>query len=341
MLGMPAAHAARKGHTLTRWQLRITVATVVLLAVALLAAAAASSYDNLWHLAVSRHVPVARLNPLELDGGLVVITLIDIVFTWIGYPLAGLRFAARVLGIGTVAANVAAGWPDPVGGFLRAFAPAIIVAIAEAVRSFLLRRQDDDGARRGIPAARWMLAPWPTFVLWRRMKLWHIPDYRAAVDMELSRRQAVMKLGMRFGDRWETAAPADLVWMLRTGVRMGEALARVSELTAPGPERAPAVPPGPVPGTVLEPVPQEAPERAPDRARDRAPKVALKLTAAKSRSMPPEQVAEHVSAMLGEHGDVSLNRVKSDLSVGTEKARVALEIARRNRTVVPMEARRA
>jgi hypothetical protein len=45
--------------------------------------------------------------------------------------------------------------------------------------------------------------------------------------------------------------------------------------------------------------------------------------------------------MLDEYGNVSLSRVKSDLSVGTEKAQKALEIARRHRTVVPMEARRA
>jgi len=37
---------------------------------------------------------------------------------------------------------------------------------------------------------------------------------------------------------------------------------------------------------------------------------------------------------------VSLNRVKTDLSVGTDKAKAALEIAKRemrNGTVVPME----
>jgi hypothetical protein len=58
--------------------------------------------------------------------------------------------------------------------------------------------------------------------------------------------------------------------------------------------------------------------------------------------MSPERVAEHVSAMLEEYGDVSLNRVKDDLHVGTEKAQAALGIARRqmrNGTVVPMERR--
>jgi hypothetical protein len=213
------------------------VAITAILALGLLAASGASSYDNLWHLAASHHVPIPRLNPLELDGGLVVMTLIDIVLTAAGYPFAGLRFIARILGAGTIAANVAAGWPDPVGGFLRAFAPAIIVAVTEAVRAFLLKRQRGDD-EEGIPFARWMLAPWPTFVLWRRMKLWRITSYARALEMELSRRRAIVRLEMRFGSGWRETAPADLVWMLDGGVHMSEALATVAELTAPKPEEA-------------------------------------------------------------------------------------------------------
>lgn len=208
------------------------VAVLTLLTLGLLTAAGVSSYDNLFHLAASRGVPIPHLSPLEIDVGLIVVIVLDIVFTWRGFPLGGLRLLARVLGIGTIAANVAAGWPDPVGASMRAFAPVIIVAVTEALRAFLLRRHRD-AAEEGIPFSRWMLAPWPTFILWRRMKLWDIPGYRAAVDMELSRRQAIVKLEMRFGGKWESAAPADLVWMLRAGVRMAEALARVADLTAP------------------------------------------------------------------------------------------------------------
>lgn len=200
-----------------------------LLTLALLAAAGVSSYDNLFHLAASRGVPIPHLSPLEIDVGLIVVITLDIVLTWLGHPITGLRLLARILGIGTIAANVAAGWPDPVGSSIRAFAPVIIVAVTEALRAFLLRRHRSED-EEGIPFARWLLAPWPTFTLWRRMKLWDIPGYRAAVDMELSRRQAVVKLGMHFGDEWETAAPADVVWMLRSGVRMAEALDRVAGL---------------------------------------------------------------------------------------------------------------
>ena len=87
----------------------VTVTAILgLLTLGLLAAAGASSYDNLFHLAVSRGVPIPHLSPLEIDVGLVVVVALDIVLTWLGYPIGGLRLLARILGIGTIAANVAA-----------------------------------------------------------------------------------------------------------------------------------------------------------------------------------------------------------------------------------------
>jgi hypothetical protein len=51
--------------------------------------------------------------------------------------------------------------------------------------------------------------------------------------------------------------------------------------------------------------------------------------------MSPDRLAEHVGAMLDEYdGDVSVNKIKTDLSVGADKAKAALEIARKNRTRV-------
>ena len=87
-------------------------ATLGLLTLGLLTAAGISSYDNLFHLAASRGVPIPHLSPLEIDAGLVVVIALDITLTWLGHPIGGLRMLARVLGIGTIAANVAAGWPD-------------------------------------------------------------------------------------------------------------------------------------------------------------------------------------------------------------------------------------
>jgi hypothetical protein len=98
----------------------------------------------------------------------------------------------------------------------------------------------------------------------------------------------------------------------------------------------------------LEPAPADVPDEPPSMPGTRSEastkptaKPALKLAPGKARGMSPEQVADHVEAMLEEYTDVSVNRVKKDLHLGTEKAQQALDIARRRRlsVVVPMERR--
>jgi len=228
---MNESRAQHKKRALTSRQIAAVSAVVALVAVVLVTYGAAGSYDGLWHLAAARHVPLPRLVPAGLDGGLIGVIALDITLTWAGRPLAWLRFAARAFALGTVTANAAAGWPDPVAVFLRVFAPALIVVITEAIRTVLLDRARED--RDPVPLARWILAPVPTFRLWRRMVLWRVRDYGTAVDMEISRRQAAVRLAGRYGKEWRKAAPADLVWALRNGVRMGETLAAVAVLTAP------------------------------------------------------------------------------------------------------------
>ena len=138
----------------------------------------------------------------------------------------------RVLSVGTVVANAVAGWPDPVAAGLHAAAPLMLLAMLEACRSVLLRRIGETrGVRReSIPLVRWVLAPWRTLLLWRRMALWQITSYRTAIDTELALRRAVTQLRAHHGRRWRRHAPADLVWMLRTGIAVNEAVARVRKL---------------------------------------------------------------------------------------------------------------
>jgi hypothetical protein len=98
------------------------------------------------------------------------------------------------------------------------------------------------------------------------------------------------------------------------------------------PERAPEPASGQVPS-----VPEETSGASPKLA----PRLALKLAPGRARSMSPDQLADHVEAML-EYGSVSVNRVKQDLHVATGKAQAALDIARRRRlSVVPPERKAA
>ena len=130
--------------------------------------------------------------------------------------------------------NAAAGWPEPVAVSLHCAAPVMLLAMVEAARSVLLRRigRATGTLRDSIPRARWLLSPWRTWMLWRRMVLWQITDYLAAIEAELAVRHAVTSLRARYGRRWRRHAPADLVWMLRSGVRVQEACAAVGEIVA-------------------------------------------------------------------------------------------------------------
>ena len=232
MDAMTASHARQPERNLAKWQLALVVTGVTVVALVLAAYAAAGSYDSLWHLAQAHGVPLPRLNPVGLDGGLVGVILLSVGLTWAGHPIGWLRQAARLFAFGTVAANAAAGWPDPVGVFLRIFAPLLLVLISEAVHSVLLARSGEH--RDPIPFMRWVLAPPSTFRLWRRMVLWRVHSYAEAVEMELSRLRAIQALTAHYkGKDWHQAAPQDVVWMLRRGVKMPEALAAVAELTAP------------------------------------------------------------------------------------------------------------
>jgi hypothetical protein len=229
MTGM-TAHARKRN--LKPWQVRTVATVIALIALALAAYAAAASYESVSHLAASRDVPLPWLNPIGIDGGLAGVILFSIALIWIRKPIGWLRFVARLFAAGTIAANLAAGWPDPVSMGLRAAAPVLFVVLVEATYTLLVHR-DDAGIDR-IPRARWILAPVPTFRMWRRMKLWEIRNYPQALDMELSRRQAIMKLGEFYGGTpWQDAAPAHLVMMLTEGVKMDDALAMVAELTIP------------------------------------------------------------------------------------------------------------
>jgi hypothetical protein len=226
----------------------VIAAFVVLLASGLGALAAAASYDTVSHLAAAKGVALPRLTPVGIDGGLAGVILLDIVATWLAEPIWWLRMTARLFAAGTIAANAAAGWPDLTGAALRIGAPVLFVVLVEAGRTLLLRGKKADErkrkaaarqARRGdrIPRVRWLLDFKGTLAMWRRMRLWRESSYAKAVTMELERVAAIEKLGMEYGaEEWKAKAPADLVWMLTSGVRMTEALGRVGELLA-GEER--------------------------------------------------------------------------------------------------------
>jgi hypothetical protein len=214
------------------WGQRVALAGAVLLAIGLAGYGAVGSYETVARLAADAGVPLPGLVPVGLDGGLVGVLVLDLVLAWTGQPVGWLRQIARLLTVGTVAANVSAGWPDPVAAGLHAAAPMMLLVMVEAGRAVLLRRAGLalGVVRDRIPFGRWILAPWRTWLLWRRMVLWQFTCYRAALDMEMHLRRIVIAMRVRYGRRWKSKAPADLVWILRAGILTAEASARLGEL---------------------------------------------------------------------------------------------------------------
>ena len=324
--------------------LAATIATLALLVSPLFFAVMFATVN---HLLAPSFGWLAWTVPVATELSFVILYLLELLLEWLDRAPGWLRIAPYPFAAASLALNVYAAHGDVPGMIGHAVVTVAFFLPLIALKAAVHRLTASDEDRRRATAVsdaiahardilraadRWWRLRAP-LMLRRQLRTRRLP---AAVMDAISE-------GVMFGGaaKWEPAVES---WITRSlalpeGVSAQLAAAReAASRSMPQPELETS--PEPAPELVSEPVPQPRPKRV----QEHAPKVALKLTAAKSRSMPPEQVAEHVSAMLEEHGDVSLNRVKADLSVGTEKAQRALEIARRemrNRTVVPMEARRA
>ncbi|MGI5207311.1 DUF2637 domain-containing protein [Spirillospora sp. CA-108201] len=208
----------------------------------------------------------AWIVPAGVDLGILALVSVALLLEWLAMPMSALRWMAFAFTAATVWLNVSAAHGDPAGMVMHAAMPVLFITFIEAVRHAIRRRAGIAAGtvREGIPLARWLLAPFSTFRLWRRMVLWQITSYPRALTAEQRRRHALALLGARYGRRWRKRAPADVVWMLTDGVMLDQALARVTELTAPAPEPVDEAPPAQAPPAQAPPA-QAPPEAAPRR----------------------------------------------------------------------------
>ncbi len=211
---------------------RLAIGVSVLLGLGLAGYGVAGSYKTVSVLAARRGVPLAPLVPVGIDGGLIGVIALDLVLSWTGQPIGWLRQLVRALTVGTVAANAAAGWPDLVAAGLHAAAPLMLLAMVEAGRTVLLRQITglDGQVHDPIPAARWVLAPWSTWLMWRRNVLWRTGGYSAALVIEERRRMEIALLRIRHGRKWRRHLPADSWWLLGSGIPMSETAVNVTGL---------------------------------------------------------------------------------------------------------------
>jgi hypothetical protein len=330
----PAAHAADSRLSRGQWWLS-GVAAVLMLGLAALA------FRGMFTAVRVEMIPffasLAWIVPVGVDLGIVILILLGILLEWLRMPMPSLRLVAGLLMAATMWLNIAAAHGSPVGIVGHLALPVLFIASVEAVRHAVRRRSGlaAGTVREGVPLARWLLALPSTFMLWRRMVLWQTTSYAVALDRERLRRAAIARLRAVHGARWKSLADAAVVWQLVHGIDVEHASEAVAALAPVTPAITPETLPESRPGTSPAARPGARPEAAPERVT--AP--ALKLTAAKSRSMTPADLEPHVSAMLDAYGAVSQARIKRDLHVSTEKAAEALRRAKNARVVVPLGAR--
>ncbi|MFE0099395.1 DUF2637 domain-containing protein [Streptomyces sp. NPDC059009] len=263
---------------------RILIGVVVAGAVVIAGIGFAGSYAAVRELALKKGFGnFSYVFPIGIDAGICVLLALDLLLTWIRIPFPLLRQTAWLLTAATIAFNGAAAWPDPLGVGMHAVIPILFVVSVEAARHAIGRIADitADKHMEGVRMMRWLLSPLPTFLLWRRMKLWELRSYEQVIKLEQERLVYQARLRSRFGRGWRRKAPVESLMPLRLA-RYGVPLAETAPagLAAAGIEPvllppAPAVvtakeqqpeltaTPAPAPATTEEPAPHPPEETLP------------------------------------------------------------------------------
>ena len=217
---------------------RILIGVVVSGAVIIAGIGFAGSYAAVRELALKKGFGnFSYVFPIGIDAGICVLLALDLLLTWIRIPFPLLRQTAWLLTAATIAFNGAAAWPDPLGVGMHAVIPILFVALVEAARHAIGRIADitADEHMEGVRLTRWLLSPVPTFLLWRRMKLWELRSYEQVIKLEQERLVYQARLRSRFGRAWRRKAPVESLMPLRLA-RYGIPLAQTapSDLAAAG-----------------------------------------------------------------------------------------------------------
>ncbi|WP_181140717.1 DUF2637 domain-containing protein [Streptomyces sp. Ru62] len=170
----------------------------------------------------------AYVFPVGIDVGIIGLIAADLFLCAIRTPAPVLRWFAWVLTVATVVFNASSGWPadgsagwmDYVEAAAHATMPGLVVVITEALRRAIARRARIADGRQFEPLgiARWILAPLPTFGVWRRMRLWDVYTRAEALDLERDRLTLRDELREKYGAKWKKKArPVELRAMRDAG----------------------------------------------------------------------------------------------------------------------------
>ncbi|MEU3640015.1 DUF2637 domain-containing protein [Streptomyces albogriseolus] len=214
---------------------RVIVGVVISGVVVIAGIGFAGSYAAVRDLAVRKGFGTfAHVFPIGVDAGIVVLLALDLLVTWLRIPFPLLRHTAWLLTGATIAFNGAVAWPDPLGVGMHGVIPLLFVVAVEAARHAVGRLANITAGQDIEPVRliRWLLSPAPTFVLWRRMKLWELRSYDKVIKLEQERLVYKARLRSRFGRAWRRKAPVEELLPLRFA-RYGVPLSEGQELAAP------------------------------------------------------------------------------------------------------------
>lgn len=197
----------------------------------------AGSYSALRALAESKGFgDFSPWFPIGVDAGIVALLALDLLLIWRGASWPVLRLLAHAMTAATVYFNANAGEQspaaDPVGALMHAVMPVLFVAAVEAARRAVIRaaRLHDGAAADRVPLHRWVMAPWPTWRLYRRMRLWDVRSYPEAVARERELTVYRVMLEREHGSVRRAPAEARLpLTMAPYGLSIAEALALPAE----------------------------------------------------------------------------------------------------------------
>lgn len=171
--------------------------------------------------------------PSGVDLAILVFSAADLMLMYWDIPMPGLRLVPWAFTAATIALNWQSGGPLPIR-IAHAAMPSLWVIFCEYARHVIRHRVGLVAGTRmeKIRKSRWLLAPFATARMWRRMILWEITNYRSGLDMEADRLTRRALLELEYGRRWRRKAPATKLLPLKLG-----ALApadTLSELTRTG-----------------------------------------------------------------------------------------------------------
>lgn len=156
--------------------------------------------------------------PVAIDSAIPVFTAANLYLIRMDMALAWVRFVPWALSLITCALNVAVGhslWAKVAHGAMS----LLWVGVSEvAAHIYAVRIGAATGRRRRLDKvrwSRWLLSPWPTFLIFRRMKLWELEDYDTVLKMEQERLVYQAQLRGRFGRAWRRKAPVQALLPLR------------------------------------------------------------------------------------------------------------------------------